>query len=91
MIAHSAIEGGGCSVCHKSHGSGIRTSWLICIRQDDYLTVSTEAFGLCFQCHDTDLLDAEETEWGTNFRNGTQNLHWLHTNGEQRQELQDVS
>ena len=27
------------------------------------------------------LLDAEETEWGTNFRNGDRNLHQLHING----------
>jgi len=81
MLAHSAIEGGGCSVCHKSHGSEYQNLLVDLYPEDDYSEASTAEFGLCFLCHDTDLLEAEETEWGTNFRNGNQNLHWLHTNG----------
>ncbi|MDX2431828.1 MAG: cytochrome c3 family protein [Bacteroides sp.] len=81
MIPHSAIEGGGCLVCHRSHGSENQNFLVVLYPVDDYISVSTEGFGLCFQCHDTDLLEAEETEWGTNFRNGNQNLHWLHING----------
>ena len=81
MLAHSAIEGGGCSVCHKSHGSGYRNLLVDLYPEDDYSEASTAEFGLCFLCHDTDLLEAEENEWGTNFRHGNQNLHWLHING----------
>ena len=81
MIAHSAIEGGGCLVCHKAHGTDFHDLLVDLYPEEDYIEVSTEVFGLCFQCHDTDLLEAEETEWGTNFRNGTKNLHWLHING----------
>ncbi len=81
MVAHSAIDGGGCLVCHKSHGSDYQNLLVDLYPAEEYISVSKEAFGLCFQCHDADLLEAEETEWGTNFRNGTQNLHWLHTNG----------
>ncbi len=81
MIPHSAIDGGGCLVCHKSHGSGNQDLLVDLYPAEDYLEVSIAKFGLCFQCHDSDLLEAEETESGTNFRNGNQNLHWLHTNG----------
>ncbi len=81
MIPHSAIEGGGCLVCHRSHGSDYPDLLVDLYPVEDYLAVSTESFGLCFQCHDTDLLEAEETEWGTNFRNGKLNLHRLHING----------
>jgi len=81
MHAHSAIEGGGCISCHLAHGSENRKLLVDSYPEDDYLPVSIEAFGLCFLCHDTDLLVAEETGWGTNFRNGSQNLHWLHING----------
>jgi predicted CXXCH cytochrome family protein len=48
---------------------------------DTYLPATTENFALCFMCHDTELLLAEKTDWGTNFRDGTKNLHWLHIHG----------
>jgi len=81
-IVHSAIEGGGCTVCHQAHGSEYRALLNTPYPADDYLPAMTENFELCFMCHDTDIIDAEETEWATNFRNGTRNLHQLHINGE---------
>jgi len=39
-------------------------------------------FQLCFDCHDTDLLNVEKTTTGTMFRTGDQNLHYLHVNKE---------
>jgi predicted CXXCH cytochrome family protein len=81
MKAHSAIEGGGCLSCHLSHGSGKRALLVETYPEADYLPALTGNFALCFMCHDTDLMEAEETEWGTGFRNGTRNLHWLHMNG----------
>lgn len=82
MKAHSAIEGGGCMSCHQSHGSDMRALLVDHYPEEDYLPALTENFGLCFLCHDTDLMEAEETEWGTGFRNGKKNLHWLHVNGD---------
>ncbi len=82
MNAHSAIEGGGCMSCHQSHGSDNRALLVERFPEADYLPALTENFELCFLCHDTDLMEAEETEWGTNFRNGKKNLHWLHMNGD---------
>jgi predicted CXXCH cytochrome family protein len=82
MQAHSAIDGGGCLSCHLSHGSEFRVLLADNYPEEDYLPSLTENFGLCFLCHDTDLLTAPETEWGTGFRNGTTNLHWIHINGD---------
>ena len=82
MKAHSAIEGGGCMSCHQPHGSGLRALLVDQFPEEDYLPALTENFELCFLCHDTDLLNAQETEWGTGFRNGKKNLHWLHMNGD---------
>lgn len=82
MIAHSAIEGGGCMSCHQAHGSDRHSLLVENYPEEDYLPALTENFGLCFLCHDTDLMLAEETEWGTAFRNGKRNLHWLHMNGD---------
>jgi predicted CXXCH cytochrome family protein len=81
VLVHSAIEGGGCIQCHLSHGSDYRALLMDVYPEEDYVPSRTDNFGLCFLCHDTDLIDAEETEWGTNFRNGIRNLHQLHING----------
>ena len=81
MKTHSAIDGGGCMSCHQSHGSENRALLVDRFPEADYLPALTENFELCFLCHDTDLLEAEETEWGTGFRDGKKNLHWIHMNG----------
>lgn len=82
MNAHSAIAGGGCRSCHRAHVSEFRVLLAERYPEEDYLPALTGNFELCFLCHDTDLLNARETEWGTGFRNGTSNLHWLHMNGD---------
>jgi len=79
--AHSAIELGGCMSCHLSHGSDFRALLVESYPEEDYLPGLTENFALCFLCHDTDLMDAEQTDRATGFRNGTRNLHWTHMNG----------
>lgn len=79
--AHSAIELGGCMSCHRAHGSEFRALLVDSYPQEDYLPALPENFSLCFLCHDPDLMNAQETDWATGFRNGTSNLHWLHING----------
>ena len=81
MLAHSAIPGGGCLSCHKAHGSEFRVLLVSPYPEEEYLPALSENFELCFLCHDTDLLEAEETEWGTGFRDGKRNLHQLHISG----------
>ena len=80
-MVHSAITGGGCIICHQSHGSEFRALLIEQYPEEEYVPAMTENFELCFQCHDTDIMNAEETEWGTSFRNGARNLHQLHING----------
>jgi predicted CXXCH cytochrome family protein len=79
--AHSAIEFGGCSSCHRAHGSQYRSLLVEAYPAEDYLPARAENFQLCFLCHDSELLTAGETDRATRFRNGDQNLHWLHING----------
>ena len=81
-MAHSAIEGGGCIQCHLAHGSELPALLVDRYPVEEYVPATIENFGLCFLCHDPDLIEAEETEWGTGFRNGTLNLHRLHINGD---------
>ena len=81
MVAHSAITALGCRTCHQAHGSDKRALLVDSYPEEDYLPANTENFGLCFLCHETDILDAEESDWATGFRNGKQNLHRLHIQG----------
>ena len=46
-----------------------------------YAIADVENFGLCFECHDSNLFALPTTETATNFRNGDQNLHYLHVQG----------
>lgn len=82
MVAHTAITELGCTICHQAHGSGVRDLLVEAYPADDYVPATTEQFGLCFLCHDADLLDAEETDWATGFRQGTRNLHRVHIQGD---------
>ena len=82
IIRHSAIDNGGCMICHLPHGAAFRSLLTERFPEGEYAPAGTENFGLCFLCHDTDLLDAEQTEWATNFRNGDLNLHHLHIRGD---------
>jgi predicted CXXCH cytochrome family protein len=81
MVAHSAIILGGCASCHQAHGSDYRELLVGRYPEEDYLPARVENFELCFSCHDTGILELEETDGATGFRNGNMNLHWLHING----------
>jgi predicted CXXCH cytochrome family protein len=78
---HQAIEGG-CVTCHNPHFSDKRELLIGNFPADQYVKGTTDKFEICFMCHDTDLLEARTTEFGTNFRNGKINLHFVHVNSE---------
>ena len=80
-IIHTAISSGGCIVCHLPHGSNVRAMLAAHYPEGTYVSNAEQDFELCLMCHDTDLIMAEDTEWGTNFRDGTRNLHWVHCQG----------
>jgi len=79
---HLPVVQGGCIMCHEPHYSGQQSLLIAYYNPEQYAEATPENFELCFLCHDTDLLEARETEYGTNFRNGNQNLHAVHINGE---------
>jgi predicted CXXCH cytochrome family protein len=80
--AHTAITDMGCRTCHQPHTSGYHSLLVDVYPRDRYVAANTGNFELCFLCHDTGIIDEEETDWATNFRNGTRNLHQLHIRGE---------
>ena len=78
---HPALNSS-CTSCHNPHFSE-RDKLL----QEDFTIGSyvkgiEENFALCFQCHDTDLLNLEKTDVYTQFRDGERNLHFVHVNKE---------
>ncbi|MCF6364762.1 MAG: OmpA family protein [Bacteroidales bacterium] len=78
---HAPIEDG-CAVCHNPHASNNTALLNGAFPEGEYTKASVESFELCFNCHDTDLLEKEFSSTATNFRNGEQNLHFTHINGD---------
>lgn len=79
---HAIIDIDGCSVCHNPHFS----DQLLLLNEKfpvgQYAGAIAENFALCFMCHDSNLMTIEFTTSATNFRNGEQNMHFLHINGD---------
>ena len=78
---HGAIEMGGCSICHDPHTSENKFLLVSSFPAGKYaIPAKTDSFALCFNCHDSELLEKAVTTTATGFRNGDQNLHYLHVN-----------
>ena len=75
---HKVLETGGCTPCHLPHGSDYPKLLVAAFPGGNYLPAVRDSFDLCFQCHDSDLLEKELTTDATNFRNGDKNLHFKH-------------
>lgn len=63
---HPVIEAEGCTGCHLPHTSRLPR------------LLKEEVPALCFDCHDRKMVQQRETAKGTEFRDGLQNLHYLH-------------
>jgi predicted CXXCH cytochrome family protein len=81
-VIHGVIESDGCIVCHNPHSSDRQNLLNGAFPVGQYTTATVENFELCFTCHDSQLLTAKTSKTASNFRNGDQNLHYLHINGE---------
>lgn len=78
---HGPIRDGSCTPCHNAHGSdnfGMLTRYF---PPRFYAPFSESNYDLCFFCHDKKPVLAPQSE-NTKFRNGLQNLHYLHVNRE---------
>lgn len=74
---HPPFADGECLECHGPHGGKARPSLIAAYPISLYAPFQEDTYELCFQCHDTELVTAPETE-DTGFRDGTRNLHFLH-------------
>lgn len=75
---HGAITQKSCVECHDIHGGGHRRLLNSEYPADVYNAFSESSYALCFGCHDKALVQTENTNGATGFRNGTRNLHYVH-------------
>jgi len=76
---HEAVESGSCTDCHQPHSSDINYLLNNDFPFGNYIEgPKAEKFALCFDCHDSDALVLPKTTTATGFRNGNNNLHFLH-------------
>jgi len=80
MKLHGPLAKQDCAACHEPHGntqfSFLRRSY----PSTFYSAYSSDAYALCFKCHDSKLAADSHTVSATNFRNGNVNLHYVHVN-----------
>jgi predicted CXXCH cytochrome family protein len=78
---HTALNGG-CKSCHKLHDGANEFLLMSPFPKGIYAPANQDTMALCFECHDTDILDKATTSNATGFRNGEKNLHYLHLRGD---------
>ena len=79
-VIHPAIKGG-CGSCHKAHASNENYMLISEFPREKYVIPNSDRFALCWECHDADLYNVAKSTTVTSFRNGDQNLHWVHLKG----------
>ncbi len=79
---HGPVQMGDCQSCHLFHSSANASLLREPYSGDFYQPFGDASYALCFRCHDQGLAHLERTTAATAFRNGDQNLHYLHVNRE---------
>ena len=77
-FVHGPIHDDGCGACHQAHTPDNFFLLSDYFPKFAYAEGTPEKFALCFSCHDKDILELSTTTTITNFRHGSQNLHFLH-------------
>jgi len=77
---HGPINDGTCTPCHDPHGSQYKKLLAKEFPAGEYTPYTDKEYGLCFSCHNRDLLRFPDTSFATGFRDGERNLHYLHVN-----------
>lgn len=81
---HGPIKESDCGGCHMTHGSEHFRILANAYPESFYASFDETKYALCFGCHEKTLVLTADTENLTDFRNGNQNLHFLHINKERR-------
>jgi predicted CXXCH cytochrome family protein len=79
-VHHGPIQQKDCSGCHNAHGSSNFRMLRESFPQLFYAPYSQDNYKLCFMCHQKTIASESTTTTLTGFRNGDQNLHFVHVN-----------
>jgi predicted CXXCH cytochrome family protein len=79
-VHHGPIKQKDCSGCHNTHGSNNFRILRENFPPVFYAGYDQNNYKLCFTCHEKTLASDEKTTKMTAFRNGDQNLHFVHVN-----------
>jgi len=79
---HGPVRQGDCSACHNPHGQINPYLLKKFFPEEFYNSYSTDEYALCFDCHNKDIALDARTRTLTDFRDGDENLHYLHVNKE---------
>lgn len=79
-VLHGPINDGTCTPCHDPHGSQYTKLLVKEFPAGEYMPYNDKEYGLCFSCHDRNLLKFPDTSFATGFRDGEKNLHYVHVN-----------
>ena len=77
---HGPIEQGECLSCHEPHAGSHEKLVTADFPSKFYVAFDEDKYALCFECHDPEMVDEEETDEATGFRMGNRNLHFVHVN-----------
>ncbi len=77
---HGPVAQEDCVSCHNPHGGANFRMLTEAYPRSFYSPFEEEHYAMCFSCHEAEMLEDEETDDLTNFRNGERNLHYLHVN-----------
>lgn len=81
---HGSVTQRGCLECHLIHGGDHRRLLVDQYPSTMYYPFRESNYALCFSCHDRQLVVEETTTSATGFRNGSQNLHFVHVNKDKK-------
>lgn len=75
-LIHSPVEDG-CSSCHDPHAA--ENMFLLGTGfGEKFYNESKSQSEFCFECHDDGIINSENSSDATEFRNGSENLHFIH-------------
>ncbi|NOX24706.1 MAG: cytochrome C [Deltaproteobacteria bacterium] len=77
---HGPIKQKDCTACHNPHGSNNFRILRRYFPPTFYAPFAVKNYALCFMCHEKTLVLNPKTTTLTGFRNGSQNLHYVHVN-----------
>lgn len=78
---HTAVAMGDCTMCHNAHGSQynrLLTSNYSVSKNNEYPGTGENPYALCFNCHNSEMLNEKDFKGNTGFRDEKKNYHWSH-------------